>query len=365
MRAKTKMKKPVFLILSLLIFGSIILAQAIIENPEKPLSKKAGRVLELQEVLRITDESGEFYFNRPSLINVASDGCIYIRDEDQFLKFSSQGDFIKNIFKKGQGPGEIQGSFSYGLKDDNIYIYDSRNRKIIFLDKGGNLIKEFSIKEKGSLRFIGVVDDRIIFSRNKPPPREEMTGKFIDMENQLISISLKDKTEREIAKIPTRWWFSQIMGMSFDPFLVILSSNGQSLYINHTQEYMIKVLDAKTGEVTKTFKRKYKRVKEKKRTGGIRSNVKIKTPKREFMSDIRYFFDSGETLWIRTSTTNKTKGSLFDIFDKEGNYIDSFYLNAKSSLVTVHKDYIFVRETDEEEMISIVKYKIVKKDAAN
>ncbi len=28
-------------------------AQEIIENPEKPLSKTAGRVLELQEVLRI------------------------------------------------------------------------------------------------------------------------------------------------------------------------------------------------------------------------------------------------------------------------------------------------------------------------
>ncbi len=360
-----KMKKPGFLVLSLLIFGSFILAQTIIENPEKPLSKNAGRVLELQEVLRITDESGEFYFKRPSLINVASDGCIYLRDEDQFLKFSSQGDFIKNMFKKGQGPGEIQGSFSYGLKDDNIYIYDNRNRKIICLDKGGNLIKELPIKKKRSLRFLGVVDDRIIFSSLKPPPREERGEKFIDMENQLISISLKDKTEREIVKIPTRWWFSPSMMMSIDPFLVILGSNGQSLYINHTEEYMIKVLDIKTGEVTRSFKRKYKRIKEKKRTAGIRSNIKIKLPKREFMNDIRYFFNGGETLWVRTSTTDKTKGSLFDIFNKEGNYIDSFYLTAKSSLVTVHKDYIFVRETDEEEMISIVKYKIVKKDGAN
>lgn len=354
------MKKLFFLTLSILLIGSLILAQAVIENPEKPLSKNASRVLKLQEVLRITDESGEFYFKRPVLINVDNDGFIYMSDEDQFLKFSPQGEFIKNMFKKGQGPGEIQSSFSYGLKDNKIYIYDYMNRKIICLDKSGNLIKELPIREKGSLRFIGIVDDLVIFSRFKMPPWEERTGKFIDVENQLISISLKDKTEREIAKIPTKWWFAQNIGMSWDFFLVILSSNGQSLYISHTQEYMIKVLDIKTGEVTKTFKRKYKRVKAKKRTAGIKSNVRIKLPEREFKNDIQNFYDRGKTLWIKTSTIDKTEGSLYDVFDKEGNYIDSFFLDAESYIVALYKDYIFMRETDEEGMISIVKYKILK-----
>ncbi|MCJ7617680.1 MAG: hypothetical protein MUO43_14205, partial [Desulfobacterales bacterium] len=58
------MKKRAIL-LSLFLTFSFTSAQDIIENPEKSLSKNTGRVLELKEVLRITDESGEFYFSRP------------------------------------------------------------------------------------------------------------------------------------------------------------------------------------------------------------------------------------------------------------------------------------------------------------
>ena len=161
------MRKITLFFFSLLILMSFVLAQEIIENPEKPLSKNAGRVLKFQEVLRITDEGGEFYFNRPARIKVASDGCIYMTDEDQFLKFSPEGEFIKNMFRKGQGPGEIQSSFAYGFIDNKIYIFDYRNRKVINLDNGGSLLGELQLREKGNLRFVGITDDSIIFSRFK------------------------------------------------------------------------------------------------------------------------------------------------------------------------------------------------------
>ena len=48
------MKKHAFLVLLLITF-SFISAQEVIENPEKPLNKDAGRVLKLEEELRITD----------------------------------------------------------------------------------------------------------------------------------------------------------------------------------------------------------------------------------------------------------------------------------------------------------------------
>jgi hypothetical protein len=354
------MRKITLLFFSLLIIISFVPAQEIIENPEKPLSKNAGRVLKVQEVLRITDEGGEFYFKYPGSIKVASDGHIYMADEGQFLKFSPEGKFIKNMFIKGQGPGEIQSSFAYELRDNKICIFDYRNRKVIYFDNDGNLLEELSFKEKGSLRFIGIVNDSMVFSRFKMPEREEMTGKIIDMENQVVSISLKDKTEREIAIITTKWWFAPNMGLAVDPLIVIMSSDGQKLYIDNTQEYLIRVMDIKTGNITKMFRRKYKRVKVKKAPPSIRSNIPFKRPEREFEFDIRNFYDRGEILWVRTSTADKIKGALFDVFDNEGNYVDNFYLNADGSLVATHEDYIFVRETDEDGMISIVKYKITE-----
>ncbi|MGB2763397.1 MAG: hypothetical protein WBC20_03200, partial [Candidatus Aminicenantaceae bacterium] len=83
------MKRPELIFAFLFIFSSVIFAQEIIKNPEKPSSKKAGRILKLEEVFRITDESGDFYFRYPGDLKVAPDGTIFIADEDQFLKFSS------------------------------------------------------------------------------------------------------------------------------------------------------------------------------------------------------------------------------------------------------------------------------------
>ncbi|MDH5467958.1 MAG: hypothetical protein OEY25_11120, partial [Candidatus Aminicenantes bacterium] len=49
------MKKSVLLFPFLLIFSSVIYAQEIIENPEKPLSEKAGRVVNLERILQVKD----------------------------------------------------------------------------------------------------------------------------------------------------------------------------------------------------------------------------------------------------------------------------------------------------------------------
>lgn len=59
-----------FLVMSLV---SGAFSQKVIENPTKPVSKKAGRVLELREEMRISDEQGGFYFKNPVNIKVAPD----------------------------------------------------------------------------------------------------------------------------------------------------------------------------------------------------------------------------------------------------------------------------------------------------
>ena len=132
------MRKIVFLFFASFFFICVVFSQTVIENPEKPLSKNAGRVLKLKEVLRITDESGGYYFKGmyPRELKVAHDGSIFFRDEEQILKFSPVGEFIKNFFKKGQGPGEISGwNYPFALCNDEIYVYDSIPRKIIHFDK--------------------------------------------------------------------------------------------------------------------------------------------------------------------------------------------------------------------------------------
>jgi len=97
---------PVILLFSLLfVFTSITVAQEMIENPDKPLSKKAGRILKLKEVLRIGDVGDEYYFRFPTNLKVSPDGSIFIQEIDQLLHFDQNGKFVRNYFKKGQIPG--------------------------------------------------------------------------------------------------------------------------------------------------------------------------------------------------------------------------------------------------------------------
>ncbi len=101
------MKKSILLLSLLFVFTSILVTQEMIENPDKPLSKKAGRILKLKKVLRIGDVGDEFYFRFPRNLKVSPDGSIFIQDIDQLLQFDQNGKFVRNFFKKGQGPGEM------------------------------------------------------------------------------------------------------------------------------------------------------------------------------------------------------------------------------------------------------------------
>ena len=76
-------------------------------NPVTPLSKNAGRVLSLKEVMRIIDTGRNFYFKYLHSIKIAPNGSIFVKDDEELLQFDSKGKFNRNFSKKGQGPGEI------------------------------------------------------------------------------------------------------------------------------------------------------------------------------------------------------------------------------------------------------------------
>lgn len=107
----------------------------------------------------------------------------------------------------------------------------------------------------------------------------------------------------------------------------------QYLFISHSQEYLIKLFDAETNKIIRAFRREYKRVKpsseykERMKKGGIGIDGKLYTePEQKYRNDIQNLFVNNGQLWVMTSSENKKKGLLFDVFDLEGKYIDQFYL---------------------------------------
>jgi hypothetical protein len=123
---------------------------------------------------------------------------------------------------------------------------------------------------------------------------------------------------------------------------------------------LIEVLDLGTGRIVKSFRRSYPRVKHVASKGDEEFRKAYGSPEKVYEWDVFDLFVNQNRLWVETSTKDPAKGVLFDVFDENGRFIDSFNVGAGRSLLNVQGDVIFVLEKGEDESIRVVKYKIVE-----
>ncbi len=137
------------------------------------------------------------------------------------------------------------------------------------------------------------------------------------------------------------------------------------LFISNTEDYLVKLYDMDSNKNLRSFKRKYKRVKPPKdyRWGGIysRDGTRMGPPPPKYFTDLSAFYIVNDKLWVRTSTRDDVKGYLIDVFEFDGRFVDSFFLKTDlRGIISTHVDSIFIRETDEDELVTVVKYTIIE-----
>jgi hypothetical protein len=362
------MKNIVSIFLFLFIFTSIILTQEIIENPEKPLSKNAGRVLKLKEVMSIVDEPGKFYFRSPRDIKTAKDGSIFVSDRRgyNFLKFSPDGKFLRNLYKKGEGPGEIQDYFEYALSQNEIYIYDFVKRKVIRMEQDGSLINEFKTYTERYNEFKGIFRDWLILVKNVYPHHvDRKTSRFYEIKRKIIKLSKDGKTSEENYIFSNKIFLIASSlgggGMSWDPFDSVFDENSGYLYVSCTREYMVHVLDMNSGKVIRSFKRKYKRFPYEMSQDEEDFIKRVNAPRKKYEEDIKRLHLFNGLLWVETSTKDEKQGIMIDVFNSKGQFVDNFYLALDGYLISVQDNSIFVGESNEDGNIIVKKYIIEDK----
>ena len=347
----------------------------VVYNPEEPLSENAGRVLQLKEELRITDSPGEFYFKSPNNIKTAPDGSFFVLDEEQFLKFDKTGKFIKNLFKKGQGPGEFERIGDYLFSNHEIVVIQGGPNKIVRLDMLGKLKGEIRPVEPVS-KLIAFFEDEYITARSSFPKLEKAGEELeiIDITWSLKSVAENGTVENTNLDFPVKWYAKRLKNAIIANFIVDFTSKpfmGKFLVIHHTQEYMLKLLDLESQQIVRTFTREYKSVNWRPDKTGrveIRPNLYTLVPPVDCLNDIQKLFIQDKTIWAMTSTEAEEKGILVDVFNFRGEYTDSFYLPLQHHVkieglsqhpLTISGDSLFIVEYEENDMPSVVKYKIL------
>lgn len=363
---------PLIFLLAAILFGS---PQEVIENPEEPKAENAGRVLELEEVFRITDEQGDFYFSSPKNFKLAPDGSLFILDEDQFLKFSPEGKFLKNLFRKGQGPGELERLHNYMFSGKDIVVFQHWPGKIVRMDMEGKLIREFKL-EKSLSMLISIYGDRYIMANNSPPKlgKKGTEPEIIDIYWKIMNVSEEGILEEIGPVFPTKWFAQRLPGAMIANYIVDLSAVplGENwLVIHHDQDYWLKLFDLESRKVLYKFGRKYRKVKlEKEKKEKEEGPVSLDPPV-DYANDIQKSFVVGDKIVVMTSTIDKAKGILVDVFNKEGGYVDNYYLPIKHIAlkdlsrypVTIMGDFLLIKETSEDDYSSVVKYKIIDRSS--
>ena len=343
-----------------------VYAQEIIDNPKTPKNENAGRVLKLEEIFRIDGEGEDYYHNSARKLQIDNSGNIYICDswmsgqKAHLLKFSPDGIFLKDLYKQGEGPGEIQSAYDFSLIDQEVFVYDYMKRKIIVMDNEGQFSNEFKITSGQFNEFICIFEDWLVFMR-KDTPYERKTSKLYDVQDVIVFLSKDGQTEKDFYTFLSKEFYVSSAqgggGMNWDPFMAVMG-NGK-LFVCHTREYLIEVLDLETGEITSRFKRKYPRVKNELREFEKKFISKYNAPNRKFEQDVMDLFYNQGQLWIKTSTEDEERGSLFDLFDSKGRFLDSFYINIKGRILKIDGDFLYSVESDEDELPLIVKYRIM------
>lgn len=358
------MKKFVLVLFCVVLIAAF--AQEIIKNPDTPQNENAGRVLKLKEEMRIDGEGEDYYHNGARELRIDKSGNIYICDSwssgkrAHLLKFSPDGRFIKDLYKQGEGPGEIQSAYDFALSELEVYVFDYMKRKIIVMDETGEFVKEFKFTSGRFSEFIGVFKDWLVFMR-RDTPHERKTSRLYHVENVIVFVSKDGQAKKDFYTFLSKQFYLSSAqgggGMSWDPFVAAMGKD--KVYVCHSSEYLIEVLDLNTGEITERFKRKYPRVRHEMREFEKQFISKFNAPKKKFDPDVMDLFYNHGYLWIKTSTEDEEKGSLFDLFDSKGRFLDSFYINVKGRILKIDGEYLYSAESDEDDLPLIVKSRIM------
>jgi hypothetical protein len=346
-------------------------AQQVIENPAKPTSINAGRVVSLKEVARITDGKGKFLFVQPFGVFTGRDGSVYVQEYNQFLKFDATGKFVKNMLKRGEGPGELNGNLTDVIVGDTeVLLYSSNVYKLLRLDLDGKLLGEKKFVT-GFSSLLGYQGGRYVVMKRERKDIPRING-IVEDDYRLVLIADNGDIVNTPFVLPlTSAQHYGIIGgrpsggiTSISRFMP-LTVDDRFVFLFHSPEYLIRVIDLEKGEVTLSFRRKYERVKYE---YALPKNAPANYPVPKYHNDLcRLLWHKGN-LWAVTSTVDKNKGILVDVFSREGQYLDNFYLPIFKirrnnpqyyAPMAIWENFLYLLEADEDDIISLIKYEIV------
>jgi len=336
-----------------------------IHNTAEPIHPDKTVLFEKDLSIRSEDEEGNIVLFDPRLYLVDSDENIYISEStDQVIKvFSSDGEYIKTIGAKGDGPGEFQSIGYIGFTPEGSFVVmDNQARRTNLFDASGQFLKSFSWQNFFLRAFLfknnSYLCQENVYGENRQD--RKLFVKEIDYDGNEIR-SYGEFTLAQMKMIREgNSTFS--MSMPHSPQSIFAGDqNREWLYHCLNNQYIIEVYD-NSGKIFRKIDRPYEPVpftdkerKEYRERYESSPNEMFKKlakemelPKVKSITN-RMLVDDESYLWLQTYEQRKEGDQIitaYDVFNSEGHYYARVWCEINPGLFIKGKMYRM--ETDQE-----------------
>lgn len=334
----------------------------VVKNPKEPIYGKDAFNLEEEITIGEKDREGEFLFISITSVGIDDEENIYVLDRKacQIKVFNKNGKFLRNIGRKGQGPGEmLSPSVMEIVSGKEIMICDISNNRVSFFSLKGKLVKEVS---KG--KFFRLIS-----------PTPDSSGNFIGS----YRIRMGQKRVVELKKFDSN--FEPIFTLKkldytdepdviypYPPFIIYSVLKDDKVLWGNWLSYRLHIVD-ETGKMTRkifkdynpikiTEKDKEKDIKQRFGDQGIPPGIKVDFP--DYHPAFWYLsIDDEGRIFVQTFERTEEGSYYYDVFDSEGKYIAKIPFGVRPW--AWKKNKLYTVEEDEEGYQYVKRYKVTWK----
>jgi hypothetical protein len=246
---------------------------------------------------------------------------------------------------------------SIDVFNNELIICDLGGNRIIRTDLEGKFKSQVSVRDSGI--FIGISKRGIVFRRGRFPTEEKCVDVLVDVPHEFTVISPDGISVFKVGILTNRAFKTSRGLQSYDPLKAVLSEDRGRVFAAYLRdEYRIASLDLGGQGILRNFSRKFPMVPHVITEREAQASRKFSLPKIKFEPPIESLFMVDGRLWVQTAGRDVVRGDLFDVFDEDGRFLDSFFLGSPGALLAGGGGFLYMRETTPEESFRIVKYRI-------
>ena len=323
----------------------------VVKNPKEPMYGEDVFSLEEELTIGETEKREEYMFSELRQVEVDENERIFVLDwdEEHIKVFDREGNYLMTIGRKGQGPGELNGSRMMDLSQNELMVTESR--RLSFFSVDGKFLRYLLTKEMSPVRARFGSQGHFIV--------EEM---FFDPENPRYQVKKIDNDLNSICEIASSPAFDP--RKPFNPFMSYsywLIDKDDNIVYGYQADYDLRIYDQE-GLLLKRIKKEYDPVEiteeeKKERIEGLPSGINVDMPKYH-TAFYRFFLDDGGRIFVQTyEKIGEEEIYYHDVFDQEGRYIAKIPLRMRPFLCK--KGKLYTIEDDEEGYQVVKRYKVI------